>query len=205
MSTLERRPAHRPSRRGDVIDAAMRLLASRPSEDVTVTEIADACGMTPAAIYYHFAGKDDILLEGLRAFGTAMVEELQAQVDTAIEHPAQPGAVLAEILEWIDHHRAPARFYFVNSAGLSETIEALRRAIRIEVLETLAILARSANPSMNKAEAGVTATGMLAALENAAVSWLSQDEIWLSLGRKQFLAEFTAIIDRLVGVGTVAK
>jgi len=187
-----------------VIDAAMSLLASRPSEDVTVTDIADACGMTPAAIYYHFAGKDDILLEGLRSFGSAMIAELQRHVDTPQEDHADPGMVLADLVQWIDQRRDSARFYFINSAGLSESIEALRRAIRIEVLETMALLARAANPRMNRAESGVTATGMLAALENAAVSWLSQDEIWLSLGRRQFLIEFRRIIDRLVGVDPVS-
>ena len=204
MSTGERRPAHRPSRRGDVIDAAMSLLASRPSEEVTVTDIADACGMTPAAIYYHFAGKDDILLEGLRSFGTSMTAELRLHADNDPDSSSDPGAVLAGLLQWIDQNRASARFYFINSAGLSESIEALRRAIRIEVLETMADLARTANSAMRGAEAGVTATGMLAALENSAVSMLSQDEIWLSLGRRQFLVEFRRIIDRLVGVGAGA-
>ena len=204
MSTGERRPAHRPSRRGDVIDAAMSLLASRPSEDVTVTDIADACGMTPAAIYYHFAGKDDILLEGLRSFGTSMLAELRLHADPSLDATHDPGAVLADLLQWIDQNRASARFYFINSAGLSESIEALRRAIRIELLETMADLARTANPAMRGPEAGVTATGMLAALENSAVSMLSQDEIWLSLGRRQFLVEFRRIIDRLVGVSATA-
>lgn len=200
MSNGERRPAHRPSRRKDVIDAAMSLLATRSSEEVTVTDIADACGMTPAAIYYHFAGKDDILLEGLRSFGSALVSELERHVDSSDREVADPGVVLADLVQWIDQRRDSARFYFINSAGLSESIEALRRSIRIEVLETMALLARAANPRMNRAESGVTATGMLAALENAAGSWLGQDEIWLSLGRKQFLIEFRRIIDRLVGI-----
>lgn len=182
----------------------MSLLASRPSEDVTVTDIADACGMTPAAIYYHFAGKDDILLEGLRSFGTLMLAELRLHADPTLDASNDPGAVLADLLQWIDQNRASARFYFINSAGLSESIEALRRAIRIELLETMADLARTANPAMRSAEAGVTATGMLAALENSAVSMLSQDEIWLSLGRRQFLVEFRRIIDRLAGVRTTA-
>jgi AcrR family transcriptional regulator len=44
----------------------MELFASQRSEAITVAEIAEAAGMTSAAVYYHFASKDDILLEGLR-------------------------------------------------------------------------------------------------------------------------------------------
>ena len=199
MNPVKPRPAHRPSRRPEVIDAAMQLLSSRPSEDVTVTDIADAAGMTPAAIYYHFAGKDDILLEGLRAFGDALITEAADQVRAADLVAVSPGVVVSNLLEWTDAHRSSAQFYFYNSAGLSAVIEARRRATRIEVLDSLALLARHSNPKLTKTAAGVTATGMLSAFEIAAVSWLTKDDIFLGLGRRQFLIEVQLIVDRLVG------
>ena len=63
-----RRPAHRPSRRHVVIDGAMGLFATMPVDEVTVQDIASAVEMTPAAVYYHFASKEQILIEGMQHF-----------------------------------------------------------------------------------------------------------------------------------------
>ena len=36
----------------------MNLFATFPVDEVTVHDIAGAVGMTPAAVYYHFASKE---------------------------------------------------------------------------------------------------------------------------------------------------
>ena len=43
----------------------MGLFATMPVEEVTVQDIATAVEMTPAAVYYHFASKEQILTEGM--------------------------------------------------------------------------------------------------------------------------------------------
>ena len=45
----------------------MNLFATFPVDEVTVHDIAGAVGMTPAAVYYHFASKEQILVEIGRA------------------------------------------------------------------------------------------------------------------------------------------
>ena len=80
----------------------MELFASPRSDAVTVAEIADAAGMTSAAVYYHFASKDDILLEGLRLVGDEMVAEARrAQQDIAARH-ASIGELPVRLLEWME-------------------------------------------------------------------------------------------------------
>src|SRR4051812_4064284 len=52
--TPARRPAHRPSRRDDVLAAGVVEFVERGFAPVSVTDIARRAGMTPAAVYYHF-------------------------------------------------------------------------------------------------------------------------------------------------------
>ena len=72
-----KRPAHRPSRRGVIVETAFELFASSPVDTVTVADIAAAAEMTSAAIYYHYPSREEILLEGLREFAESYVGEIE--------------------------------------------------------------------------------------------------------------------------------
>ncbi len=49
------------TRREEIVDAALALLGEHGIEGTTVTRIADAVGVTPAALYRHFGSRDEIL------------------------------------------------------------------------------------------------------------------------------------------------
>jgi len=51
-----------PDRRSQIVDAAMRLIPERGLRSVTMEQIAEAAGVSPATIYWHFASKDDLVL-----------------------------------------------------------------------------------------------------------------------------------------------
>ena len=61
MSLPERkRPAHRPSRRKQIIDAATTVFSRDGYVEARVEDIARAAGVAPTAIYYHFGGKEEL-------------------------------------------------------------------------------------------------------------------------------------------------
>ena len=82
-TATSRRPAHRPSRRHVVVDGAMGLFATMPVDEVTVQDIATAVEMTPAAVYYHFASKEQILTEGMQQFANQLLEEIRTSLSAA--------------------------------------------------------------------------------------------------------------------------
>ncbi|WP_328530093.1 TetR/AcrR family transcriptional regulator [Nocardioides sp. NBC_00368] len=49
--------------RDQILDAAAKLFVERGFAATSTREIADAVGIRQASLYYHFAGKDDILAE----------------------------------------------------------------------------------------------------------------------------------------------
>jgi AcrR family transcriptional regulator len=178
----------------------MELFASQRSDAITVAEIADAAGMTSAAVYYHFASKDDILLEGLRSVGEEMVVEARrAQHDIATRH-ASIGELPVHLLEWMDERRAEATVWFVKSAGVSLAVEQLRREQRGELITILTRAAKAGRPKISAAEAAVVATALLSLLETTATSWLTQDESLTGLGPRRFLEETARLAERITGV-----
>src|SRR4051812_50146270 len=53
-------PAHRPSRRQEIIDAAIKVFARTGFAETSVQDVAEEAGVVPTAVYYHFAGKDEL-------------------------------------------------------------------------------------------------------------------------------------------------
>ena len=51
-----------PDRRAQIVEAAMRLIPERGLRSVTMEQIAEAVGVSPATIYWHYASKDDLVI-----------------------------------------------------------------------------------------------------------------------------------------------
>lgn len=105
------RPAHRPSRRSEIVLAATHVFSRLTYAEATVEHIAEECGVAPTAVYYHFGGKEELFDE---AFATAlagfsaMIDSVRAQATTLDE------GVLREVIyagwAWWRTHPMEARF-----------------------------------------------------------------------------------------------
>lgn len=179
----------------------MRLFATRRAETVTVAEIADAAGMTSAAVYYHYASKDDILLDGLQEFSDALRQEL-GRLER--EPDARLATIPAHLLRWLDGHTDRATVWFVTSTGVNLAVETRRAQVRAEMLGVLTRIARAEAPSLGAAASAVVATGLLSLVEVAAASWLTVDESVRGLGRELFLSETEVVAQRLAGMRQLA-
>jgi AcrR family transcriptional regulator len=195
VPATQKRPAHRPSRRAAVVEAAMHLYAVRRIEDVTVADIAAEANMTSAAVYYHYPSKEDLLLEGLREFASGMRAELAELMATANAGGGTLGSVVADLVGWLDAHRSPALVWFVTSPGLNESAEALRRETRLDLVETFSTGLRKRTKGLTRADATVSAMALVVLLEQSAVSSLTEDVVLANLGRRRFAAEVIALGD----------
>ena len=73
MATRESTPSRTPARRGEgerlrqeILDAAIALIADRGDEAVSMRALARAVGVTPPAVYLHFADKRELMLAVLK-------------------------------------------------------------------------------------------------------------------------------------------
>ncbi len=71
-----KRGYHHGNLRQALVDAALVLIAEKGPTGFTLSEAAKAADVTPAAVYRHFAGRDDLIAEvarqGFEIFGALM-------------------------------------------------------------------------------------------------------------------------------------
>ena len=93
----------RPRRSGEETRAeaqrvALSLFIAKGYEATSLREIAEALGISKAALYYHFTSKEDIVKEGMLSRGSEAAELLA----WARSQPAGPELAEAAVLRWVD-------------------------------------------------------------------------------------------------------
>ena len=66
-----------PATRQCLLEAAQRLFATRGYHGASIRDIVQACGVSNAALYYHFGSKQDLYFEVLGEYVAAVVAQLQ--------------------------------------------------------------------------------------------------------------------------------
>jgi AcrR family transcriptional regulator len=110
------------STRERILDVALDLFIEKGFDKTSLREIAEQLGVTKAALYYHFASKEDILRAlhmRLHEFGLDALNELSEQEPT----PARWADLLDKIVDQMLDHRKIFLLHQRNEAAL----EALHR------------------------------------------------------------------------------
>lgn len=177
----------------------MGLFSTMPVDEVTVQDIAAAVEMTPAAVYYHFASKEQILIEGMQHYRNDLLELVREHLPEA-EDSDGIAELVVQFLAWVGRHRTYAIVYYVNSIGLNMTVEALRRETRAELIELFRAAVRTVRGRTSAAEAGVMAVGLVSLLDTSIASMLNQDATYRGIGARRFPRHVAAVANRLIGL-----
>ena len=185
MEQPQTRPANRPSRRPEIVRAAVALLSVQPPDSISVADIAAHAGMTPAAFYYHFSSKDELLNEIVAGFAADWASEVSAGLDKLAE-PEDVPELVTSIVAWLDDHERPATVFFVTSVAATEKAEETRRQVRNELYDSAIRGIRRIWPSGTAAETGVAGVALVILLEVTSRSRLKMDESYRGLGPVRF-------------------
>ena len=121
-------PAHRPSRRDEIVDAAIVVFGQRGFVDTSISDIAEAADVAVTAVYYHFAGKEDL-------YGAAIGRVLAA-VDEVVDNvraedaPADSDTlyrVIDAVWDWVDENPDPAKLVHLHTPAATRQAAQLRR------------------------------------------------------------------------------
>jgi AcrR family transcriptional regulator len=119
-----RRPAHRPSRRRQIIEAATAIFARDGYIEPNVEDIAQAAGVAPTAIYYHFGGKEELFAQTIRVALQGFSDQVySARPDTAAGTVESLREVIRAGWDWWHAHPDAARLVSRYSEG--STVQAL--------------------------------------------------------------------------------
>lgn len=183
--TRTTRPANRPSRRHEILESAIDLLAVQPPDEIAVSDIASHCGMTPAAFYYHFTSKDEILDEIVGAFAERWTAVVQEALE-GVTPPADLTACVDSVLTWVEENDRPARVYFVTSVGATSSCEAVRRRTRNDLARRASRTFREISPEQDRIRVAIAGLGLVTLLEIVSRSRLELDPSYRTLGPAHF-------------------
>ena len=129
MSTQPANSAsHRPSRRGVIVDAAIKVFSSQGFSDASIHAIAREAGVAPTAVYYHFTGKPDLFEAALRKVLASITNVVIAT--RADEEPGTPealAAVIAAVWEWLDDNPESCELLYHHLPGMTTRAVTLQR------------------------------------------------------------------------------
>ncbi|MBR9649795.1 TetR/AcrR family transcriptional regulator [Thalassovita aquimarina] len=86
----KKRGYHHGNLRQALVDAALQLIEAKGPTGFTLSEAAKQVGVTPAAVYRHFAGREDLIAEAARQGYEIFGDVMQYAYDTG-----QPSALAA--------------------------------------------------------------------------------------------------------------
>jgi AcrR family transcriptional regulator len=187
-----RKPANRPSRRHHLIDAGVELFSLEPWEFITVADIVERAGMTPATFYYHFSSREELLEEILQDFAhnwIEMVERLLKAADT----PDALCDVVAALLDEVDAAGQTAKIFFLGTEKEPLLAERIRSKARKRLIRSAAKAVRRIDPDREVATARVNGVAMVVLYEMAARSCLGLDEPYRMLGSRRFRTELVKL------------
>lgn len=131
-----------PSRRDQLLEAAVELFARRGFAAVSLDDIGAAVGISGPSIYHHFDSKHDLLLQAL-ALGN---EELTAHLQDAVSRDARDGQGLRQLSDAyvdlaIDHSSVIATL-LTESRHLDEVNGRRTRQVQRDFIDQWVALAR---------------------------------------------------------------
>ncbi len=83
------RPSNSDQRRAEITAALKRVMAARGYSDASVARIADAAGLAPGLVHYHFGSKAEILLALVDDLGAGLQERAERGLAEAGDDPRE--------------------------------------------------------------------------------------------------------------------
>jgi len=166
---IERKAA----RRRAFLAAATRLFGRRGYHASTVPMIVAEAGASTGNFYFYFRNKEDIFAAALSNLGERITSAIDAAIAKASPNPlAQMKAAVEGFVFFLAQNPEEARILIVESSGLSERLEQVRRSVITGHSRGVENALRLLAPRVPPLEPGIIARCWTGAAYEAVYSWL---------------------------------
>ena len=157
--------SHRPSRRGVIVDAAIKVFSSQGFSDASIHDIAREAGVAPTAVYYHFTGKPDLFEAALRkVLGSITNIVIATRADEEPGSPEALAAVIAAVWNWLDENPEACELLHHHLPGMTTRAVTLQREFEeIHLRRAFDYLPQRPSPTTRRSAIGRHAAETLAA------------------------------------------
>lgn len=153
--------------------------------------------MTPAAFYYHFSSREQLMEEVVADFCKIWVTTIERLLSEASTVDDLAG-VGTSLLDEIEPREQVAKIFFLSGAATLAVVEQLRRDARTRLIKSAARAVKRVDRRRSGPDALVNGITMVTLYESAVRSRLVLDETYRTLGPRRFREE-------LVDLGRIAS
>jgi len=132
-----RRDARIERRRKRIVDAALALFAGRGYTVTSVDDIVTRARVSKSAFYEFFESKEHCFRGLLADEGGALINEVLADAATGHDHHERLRLGITRFVRSCFERSDVARLLVVESVGLSEGVEALRRELQAQFADAV--------------------------------------------------------------------
>jgi AcrR family transcriptional regulator len=205
----DRQASHRPSRRGIIVDAAVKVFSAQGFSDASIHDIARQAGVAPTAVYYHFSGKPELFEAALRRVLNAITGVVTST--RADEEPGTPEAlvaVISAVWTWLEDNPEACQLLYHHLPGMTARAITLQREFEdIHVRRAFDYLPQRTAPTSRRSAIGRHAADTLAARTFIGLTVLihpmrSQDGPLSGRADRRVLNALFGVSQRLLAGGT---
>jgi TetR/AcrR family transcriptional regulator len=142
------RAADYDDKRAAVLARAARLFAEQGYDRTSMTEIAQALGVSKALFYHYFPAKDALLFAIIRTHLDELVSAVEAAAAQPLDPRARLNAIIVSILDCYRDADAEHKIQINHLAQLPEARQAELRALERRLVAVMAEAVRGLNPAM---------------------------------------------------------
>ncbi len=159
-------------RRSELIAACLRLIGTRPWDEVTMTDVAEEAGASKPLLYHYFTTKGELYLATVRSAADELREVTRP--DPALAVGPRLRAALDAHLEWIENNALAYRAIVQGGISSDDDVQAIVDASRNETVQRLADAFGFADPSPAE---HIALRGWVGYLEAASLEWLTTSAV----------------------------
>jgi AcrR family transcriptional regulator len=165
-----RLPAAR--RRRQLLEVALRVFAEQGFYVTSMSDIAEAAGVTKPVLYQHFASKRELYGQILTEVGNQMQEAIVKAVASADGPREMVERGFAAYFHYVDSHRDAFQIFYASGSGrdaeFSKVVHDVEKALAEQVAGLIEIEGLSAD------QRRLLGHGIVGMIEGASTHWMSQ-------------------------------
>ena len=159
-------------RRRQLLDEALEVFASRGFHATSMSDVAEAAGVTKPVLYQHFASKRELYLELLDDVGGQLQSSILEATASAEGPRQQVEAGFAAYFRHVSTHRSAFTLLFGSGARLDgEFTEAVER-VEVAIAAAVAALIDADIDDLHRR---ILAFGVIGLAESTSRHWIAED------------------------------
>lgn len=162
------------ARKRHFIEIAVGLFGVHGYQAATVPMIVQESGSSTGSFYFYFKNKEDVFAAALEWLGQRIGEAVDQSISAQTDPLLQMRAAVESLFLFLARNPTEARILLVESSGLSERLETIRRKFLASHAKGVESALAALAPALPKMRPAVAAWCWVGAVYQTALWWLEQ-------------------------------